>query len=93
MCYIHSDCAGSDSSPLAAATVNPQAGEDGQPALLANMLSKDHKPEDPTETTRVESLGKDTHTHIHTHAHIHTYCVYFLYPYMEFASIPNMLLA
>lgn len=39
------------------ATVNQHAGEEGQPALIATMLSKDHKPEDPSETKRVESLG------------------------------------
>ena len=43
------------------------------------MLSKDHKPEDPEATQRVESLGTHTHTHSHTtllhiiHTHTHTY--------------------
>lgn len=48
---------------LCAATVNQKAGEEGQPALLATMISKDHKPDDPVETKRVESLGEwhDTH--------------------------------
>jgi protein phosphatase 1D len=39
------------------ATVNQRAGEEGQPPVIATMLSKDHKPEDPVETKRVESLG------------------------------------
>ena len=51
-------------SVVSSATVNQRAGEQGQPPLLATMLSKDHKPEDPVETERVESLGNtNTHTH------------------------------
>ena len=43
---------------IGTAEVNPRAGEDGQSPLLARMLSKDHKPEDPEEIKRVESVGE-----------------------------------
>ena len=37
---------------------NPRAGELGQHAVLARVLTKDHKPDDPDETKQVERLGK-----------------------------------
>ena len=48
-----------NSHHLSSATVNQRAGEEGQPPVIATMLSKDHKPEDPVETKRVESLGME----------------------------------
>ena len=42
-----------DSSAVLA-TVNERAGEKGESPLVATMLSRDHKPDDPTE---VERLG------------------------------------
>ena len=37
---------------------NPRAGEPGQHAVIARVLTKDHKPDDPDETKQVERLGK-----------------------------------
>ena len=38
--------------------VNPKAGEPGQHAVRPRVLTKDHKPDDPAETRRVERRGK-----------------------------------
>ena len=61
------------SPSLYSATVNPEAGDGDQPALLANMLTRDHKPEDPSETRRVEDLGM-----LHTTQYVHTSLVLFI---------------
>ena len=45
-----------DSSAVLA-TVNERAGEKGESPLVATMLSRDHKPDDPTEVERVKQLG------------------------------------
>ena len=37
---------------------NPKAEEPGQHPVIARVLTKDHKPDDPDETKQVESLGK-----------------------------------
>ena len=39
---------------------NPYRHMPGEPAVLAKVLTKDHKPDDPSETLLVESLGKKT---------------------------------
>ena len=49
MCNVIFNVANVGTSSSVLATVNE---EEGQPALLAPMLSKNHKPEDPTETER-----------------------------------------
>ena len=67
---------------------NPRASENGQHAVVAKVLTKDHKPEDPEETRHIEKLGQCgiirfspgmpkiwpvvTHAHVHTH-HTHTH--------------------
>ena len=38
--------------------VNPKAGEPGQHAMVARVLTKDHKPGDPEENRLVERLGE-----------------------------------
>ena len=45
-----------DSSAVLA-TVNERAGEKVESPLVATMLSRDHKPDDPTEVERVKQLG------------------------------------
>ena len=45
-----------DSSAVLA-IVNERAGEKGESPLVATMLSRDHKPDDPTEVERVKQLG------------------------------------
>ena len=44
-------------SSVVLATVNEKAGEKGESPLVATMLSRDHKPDDPTEVERVKQLG------------------------------------
>ena len=36
---------------------NPRAQQTGEPAVVAQVLTKDHKPDDPEETRLIESLG------------------------------------
>ena len=40
---------------------NPQFGEPGQPRVVAQQLTKDHKPDDPTEQDHISSLGMMSH--------------------------------
>ena len=47
-----------DSTAVLAET-NPKAGRPGQHAVVARVLTKDHKPDDPFETQQVERLGKE----------------------------------
>ena len=51
--------------------MNERAGEKGESPLVATMLSRDHKPDDPTEVERVEQLGTHilTNTLMNTPAH------------------------
>ena len=37
---------------------NPRFGEPGQPQVVAQLLSKDHKPDVPSEQEHIISLGK-----------------------------------
>ena len=37
---------------------NPRFGEPGQPQVVAQLLTKDHKPDDPNEQEHIRSLGK-----------------------------------
>ena len=39
------------------AVQNPRAQHPGEPAVIAQVLTKDHKPDDPEETHLIESLG------------------------------------
>ena len=39
------------------ALVNPEADEAGQHPVIAKVLTKDHKPEDPDESRLIEKLG------------------------------------
>lgn len=48
---------------------------DGQSNLKATMLSKDHKPEDPEESERVESLGMN-YVVLHIISTLMYYCLY-----------------
>ena len=45
-----------DSSAVLA-TLNEKAGEKGESPLVATILSRDHKPDDPLEVERVKQLG------------------------------------
>ena len=36
---------------------NPRAQQTGEPAVVPQVLTKDHKPDDPEETRLIESLG------------------------------------
>ena len=40
------------------AVSNPNAGQPNQHAVVAKVLTKDHKPEDPDETRLIESYGE-----------------------------------
>ena len=46
-------------STIVLAKSNPRAEEPGQHAVIARVLTKDHKPDDPEETKQVERLGKE----------------------------------
>lgn len=46
-----------DSTAVLAET-NPKAGKPGQHPVIAKVLTKDHKPDDPDEIKQVESLGE-----------------------------------
>ena len=39
---------------------NPKAGEPNQHPVMAVVLTKDHKPEDPDETKNIENLGEES---------------------------------
>ena len=38
--------------------INPQFGKPGQPQVVAQLLTKDHTPDDPSEQEHIRSLGK-----------------------------------
>lgn len=42
--------------------VNPRYGEPLEPRIVAQVLTKDHKPEDPEEQERIKHLGKSMTT-------------------------------
>lgn len=46
-------------STIVLAESNPRAEEPGHHAVIARVLTKDHKPDDPEETKQVEKLGKE----------------------------------
>lgn len=37
---------------------NPQSGQQGQPPLIAQVITHNHKPEDSTEQEHIRELGK-----------------------------------
>ena len=37
---------------------NPAYGQPGEPPLIAKLLTKDHKPDDPVEKETIEELGE-----------------------------------